>query len=575
MMQKRWLIKSAQDSTTIEGFRSEIKTDSIIAELLLQRDIHSFEGARDFFNPEIGKLNDPFDMLNMEKAVKLLDDTIANKKRILLYGDYDVDGTTAVSVLYNFLGNYTELIEFYIPDRYQEGYGLSDQGVSYAIENNFDLVLTLDCGIKAVEKVGRLRKANIDVVICDHHTPGNDCPDAVILNPKQKQCNYPFKELSGCGVGFKLLEGWCIYKEFERDVLYGLLDLVAISIGADLVDVTGENRILASIGLQVLNENPRPALRKMVETAGRSFPLTLTDVVFTIAPRINAAGRISSGMEAVELMTTANDEKIQVAAEQIQAYNIERRELDEGVTCEALEQIEKDPAFENKKTTVVYNSDWHKGVVGIVASRLIEHYYKPTIVLTETDGMYTGSARSIEGVDLYEAIDSCSDLLERYGGHKYAAGLTVSKESLPLFIGRFESYVNENTSEELFHPQVVIDLEINFNQIFKEGEDRMKIPRLKRILNRFEPHGPGNMSPVFKTSNVYSTDMRILKDNHLKLSVTQPNGDVVIPAIGFNLADKADLVSSGIPFDLIYTIDVNSWKGKETIQLNIKDIREV
>ncbi len=574
-MQKRWLIKSAQNSTTVEDFRSEPKTDSIVAELLLQRGIDSFERARDFFNPSLEQLHNPFALLNMEKAVSLLDQSIENQNRILLYGDYDVDGTTAVSLLYNFLKEYTDRIDYYIPDRYKEGYGLSDQGVVFAIENNYDLVIALDCGIKAVEKVSRLKEAQIDVIICDHHTPGEVIPDAIVLNPKQEKCNYPFKELSGCGVGFKLLDGWCVQKGVDKESLFSLLDLVAISIGADLVEVTGENRILAFKGLEVLNANPRSAFRKMMEMAGRSFPLTLTDVVFTIAPRINAAGRISSGMEAVELMTTASEEKISIAAEQIQAYNTERRELDEGITLEALKQIENDPNFNQKKTTVVYNADWQKGVVGIVASRLVESHYKPTIVLTETDGVYTGSARSIEGVDVYEAIDSCADLLDRYGGHKYAAGLTISKDNLHAFIERFEKFVATHTTVELFNPQLTIDIEINFDQIFKEGEDRMKIPRLKRILSRFEPHGPGNMSPVFISSNVYTTEMRVLKEKHLKLNVTQPKSDVVLPAIGFNLFEKADLVSSGIPFDLAYTIDVNKWNGKETIQLNIKDIREI
>ena len=574
-MQKRWLIKSAQNSTTVEDFRSEIKTDSIVAELLLQRGIDSFERARDFFNPSLEQLHDPFALLNMDKAVSLLDQSIENQSRILLYGDYDVDGTTAVSLLYNFLKEYTDRIDYYIPDRYKEGYGLSDQGVVFAIENNYDLVIALDCGIKAVDKVSRLREAQIDVIICDHHTPGEVIPDAIVLNPKQEKCNYPFKELSGCGVGFKLLDGWCVQKGVDKESLFSLLDLVAISIGADLVEVTGENRILAFKGLEVLNANPRSAFRKMIEMAGRSFPLTLTDVVFTIAPRINAAGRISSGMEAVELMTTASEEKISIAAEQIQAYNTERRELDEGITLEALKQIENDPNFNQKKTTVVYNTDWQKGVLGIVASRLVESHYKPTIVLTETDGVYTGSARSIEGVDVYEAIDSCADLLDRYGGHKYAAGLTISKDNLHAFIERFEKFVATHTTVELFNPQLTIDIEINFDQIFKEGEDRMKVPRLKRILSRFEPHGPGNMSPVFISSNVYTTEMRVLKEKHLKLNVTQPKSDVVLPAIGFNLFEKADLVSSGIPFDLAYTIDVNKWNGKETIQLNIKDIREI
>lgn len=574
MMHKRWLIKSAQDSTTVEQFRSEIKTDAIVAELLLQRGISSFDQAKKFFNPSLDQLHSPFEMKNMESAIELLNEALEGNKKIMLYGDYDVDGTTAVSLMFNVLLGSSDNIQYYIPDRYTEGYGLSAKGVSYAIQEGVELVITLDCGIKAVDLIGELRKENIDVIICDHHTPGMELPDAAILNPKQNGCNYPFKELSGCGVAFKLLEGWYEFRKTDKESLYQNLDLVAISIGADLVDVTGENRVLAAVGVDVLNKAPRPAFQKMMEIAGRDFPLTLGDIVFTIAPRINAAGRISSGREAVHLMTTANQEVIERVALQIQEYNTERRELDEGVTIEALEQIENDKNYDKKRTTVVYKEGWHKGVVGIVASRLIEHHYRPTIVLSEVEGVLTGSARSIEGVDLYEAIDKCSDLLERYGGHKHAAGLSLKRENLQLFIERFDENIAELTTPEMFSPEILIDLEISFDQIYSEGEDRMKVPRLKRILNRFEPHGPGNMSPVFVSKNVYTTDMRVLKEKHLKLTVTQPNGDVVLNAIGFNLADKADLVSSGIPFDLAYTIDINRWNGKESVQLNIKDVRE-
>lgn len=574
MMQKRWLIKSAQNSTTVEQFRSEIKTDAIVAELLLQRGINSFDQARDFFNPSLEQLHSPFAMKNMDRALSVLKEALDNERKILLYGDYDVDGTTAVSLMFNYLQQLSGNIEYYIPDRYSEGYGLSEKGVDYAIKESIDLVVTLDCGIKAVELIGQLRKNNIEVIICDHHTPGEVVPDAVILNPKQKECDYPFKELSGCGVAYKLLEGYCEKNGIEKSQLNDQLDLVAISIGADIVDVTGENRILASLGLEILNNNPRPAFLKMIEVAGRSFPLTLGDVVFTIAPRINAAGRISSGREAVHLMTTADQVEIDSVAVKIQEYNTERRGLDEKVTLEALAQIELDDSFDSKRTTVVYSEGWHKGVVGIVASRLIEHHYKPTIVLTDIAGLLTGSARSIEGVDVYNAIEKCGELLERYGGHMYAAGLTIKRENLPAFIEKFENNIVGSTTIEMFSPEIIIDMEITFDQIFYLGEDRMKVPRLKRILNRFEPHGPGNMSPVFVTRNVYSTDFRILKDKHLKLSVTQPESDVVVNAIGFNLADKADMVSSGIPFDMAYSIDINRWNGKETVQLNIKDIRE-
>lgn len=572
-MQKRWLIKTPHDSTLVDQLRSEIKTDRIISELLLQRGIQNFDAANAFFNPDLHELHDPFLMKNMDFAVERLTEAINNNQRILLYGDYDVDGTTAVATLYTYLKPLVKHLDYYIPDRYREGYGLSRLGIEYANEHNFDLIITLDCGIKSIDEVKYANEMGIDMIICDHHTPGQDLPEAIILNPKQKDCSYPFKELSGCGVGYKLLQAYNNVNSASEDI-YDLLDFVAISIGADIVSVTGENRILAFHGLKRLNASPRPAFKKLIELAGRTFPVTLTDVVFTIAPRINAAGRLRSGRYAVELMITEDENLLGAIAKEINNDNEERRNLDQSMTEEALEIIEQRGDVENSYSTVVFKDDWHKGVVGIVASRLIETHYKPTIVLTESNGKVTGSARSISGFDIYSAIESCSHLLDQFGGHTHAAGLTLAIENLEQFRDEFESVVQSALPKELLTPEQKIDIELNFDEIFTPMENRLKVPRLKRILSRFEPHGPGNMSPVFISKNVYSTDVRVLKDKHLKLSVTQPDHDVVIDAIGFNLADKIDEVSSGIPFDLVYTIDINRWRDRETIQLRIKDIRE-
>jgi single-stranded-DNA-specific exonuclease len=572
-MQKRWLIKSAVDDTTVEEFRSLLKVDKIVGTLLLQRGIQSFDEANLFFRPELSQLHDPFLMKDLREAAERINSAIANNERILLFGDYDVDGTTAVALMYTFLRKHYENIDFYIPDRYAEGYGVSYQGIDHAQAEGCALIISLDCGIRSVEHVAYAKSKNIDFIVCDHHNPGNELPDCLVLDPKRKDCLYPYKELSGCGVGFKLLQGLVQINEWNLHELYEQLDLLAVSIGADIVPVTGENRVLCYFGMQHLNAKPRKAFQELLLVAKRSFPLSLTDVVFTIAPRINAAGRLRSGRFAVQLMISENSDEIRQLALEIDEDNKERRTIDKVITREALEMIDADPSFLTSKSTVVFKQDWHKGVVGIVASRLIEKHFKPTIVLTESNGKATGSARTTNHFDIHEALTRCEHLLEQFGGHTHAAGMTLALENVEEFRREFDKVVESLITLEDATPEQEIDIEINFDEIFLPGENRMKLPRLKRILDQFEPHGPGNMKPVFLVRNVYATDQRILKEEHLKLKVVQPNSDVALDAIGFNLADKADLTASGVPFDLAFTLETNRWQERETIQLNIKDIR--
>lgn len=573
-MQKRWLVKTPKPGTLIESFRSTLKVDPIVAELLLQRGIDNFEDAERFFRPKLSELHDPFLMQDMERAVERLQEAIDQQQRVLLFGDYDVDGTTAVAVMYTFLKD-TLPVEFYIPDRYAEGYGLSTKGIDFAEEHGVQLMITLDCGIKSVEKVAYARSKGIDMIVCDHHTPGEVLPDAIVLDPKREDCAYPFKELSGCGVGFKLLQGLCERNNWSLAPLFELLDLLAVSIGADIVQVTGENRILSYHGMEQLNQHPRLAFREMLRLAKREFPVTLTDVVFTIAPRINAVGRLRSGMVAVRLMISTDETEIRMLATELDEDNLQRRELDKSITEEAIEMVEADSSHEARCTTVAYSVNWHKGVVGIVASRLIEKWFRPTIVLTLSDGKITGSARSVAGFDIHAAIQQCEDLLEQFGGHTHAAGLTLLPENLEAFRERFEQVVKASILKESLVELQEIDVELGFEEIFLPEEDRRKLPRLKRILQQFEPHGPGNMKPVFVSRNVYSTEVRLLKEQHIKLSMAQPRNDVVMEGIGFNMLDKYDSVSAGIPFDVVYTLETNRWNGKETVQLNIKDVREV
>lgn len=572
-MQKRWLVKTPKPGTLIEEFRSTLKVDPVVAELLLQRGIEDYSSAERFFRPGLEELHDPFLMADMETAVDRLQMAIDQQERVLLFGDYDVDGTTAVALVYTFLKD-TLPIEFYIPDRYKEGYGLSTQGIDLAAEHDVRLMITLDCGIKSVDKVAYARSKGIDIIVCDHHTPGEVLPDGIVLDPKRADCNYPYKELSGCGVGFKLLQALCEQNNWSLDPLFELLDLVAISIGADIVPVTGENRVLCFHGMEKLNAAPRVAFREMMLLAKRELPVTLTDVVFTIAPRINAVGRLRSGTYAVQLMISENEDEIRQLAHELNEDNLERRELDQQITAQAIEMLEGDPSHANQVTTVAYHPDWHKGVVGIVASRLVEKWYRPTIVLTLHDGNITGSARSVEGFDIHAALVECQDLLEQFGGHTHAAGLTLLPENLEAFKQLFEEVVHRRIDPALLTESQEIDLELDFDQIFMQGEDRLKIPRLKRILRQFEPHGPGNMKPVFISKNVFSTQVRLLKDAHLKVSMVQPEFDVVLEGIGFNMPEKQDSVSSGIPFDVVYTLEINRWNGRETLQLNIKDLRE-
>ena len=573
-MQKRWLVKTPNDSTIIEQIRSTLKVDRIVAELLLQRGIQSYEQAESFFRPDLTNIHDPFLMKNMDQAVERINEAIVNEEKILLFGDYDVDGTTAVALLYSFLQKKYNHIDFYIPDRYTEGYGISFQGIDFAKENQFSLIISLDCGIKANDKIDYAKEKGIDFIVCDHHNPGEIVPNGIILDPKQKDCNYPYKELSGCGVGFKLLQALCQKNNWNQTELFEYLDLVAVSIGADIVPITGENRILCYHGMLQLNNSPRLAFKELVTIAKRQFPVTLTDVVFIIAPRINAAGRLRSGRHSVELMISNDYDTVLKIATEINNDNVERRILDQQITFEALEQIESDGTHSSRKSTVVYNETWHKGVVGIVASRLIEKHFRPTIVLTESNGKITGSARTVNDFDIHEALIQCEDLLEQFGGHKHAAGLTLEMKNLTKFQERFEQIVSSTILIEDLAPEENVDLEISFNEIFTSEENRMKVPRLKRILNQLEPHGPGNMKPVFMSRNVFSTDLRVLKEEHLKLTMTQPNSDVVLEGIGFKMADKLELVASGLPFDVLYTLETNKWNDRETLQLNIKDIRE-
>ena len=573
-MEKKWLMKNSIPEEEINTLIEKLKVERIVATLLHQRGLRSFEEANAFLNPDLKDLHNPFLMKNMDIAVNRLIKAIESEEKILLFGDYDVDGTTAVALMHELLNNHHKELGFYIPDRYTEGYGISTAGIDYAKQNCFSLIIALDCGIKANAKVEYAKSLGIDFIICDHHEPGDTVPDCIVLDPKQINCEYPYKELSGCGVGFKFLQGFYEFKRLDIKPLFDHLDLLAISIGADIVPVTGENRILCYHGLKMLNNKPRPAFQELIELASQKFPLNLTDVVFTIAPRINAAGRLRTGKAAVALMISKDRNELTRLAKEINTDNSERKNIDKEITQEALQQVASDPKFQTKSSTVVFQENWHKGVVGIVASRLIETHFRPTIVLTKSNGMITGSARSVNNFDLYKALLKCEDLLEQFGGHKYAAGLSLKPENLDAFITQFEEVVSNTISIEDKTPMQTIDLSIHLNEIHG-SESPLLIPRLKKMIETFEPHGPGNMKPVFHTSNLFATDSKILKDIHLKLNVIQANSRLKYDAIGFNLGHKETEAASGVPFEMAYTLETNDYKGKKTIQLNIKDLREM
>ncbi len=567
-MKKKIIIKEKGNAKDTKHLMEVLNVSPIIANLLVQRGIKTYDEAKKSFRPELEKLHDPFLMLDMEIAVRRLTKAISNKEKVLIYGDYDVDGTTSVALVYSFLHKFYDNLDYYIPDRYTEGYGISFQGIDFAKENNFTLIIALDCGIKAVDKIEYANKKGVDFIICDHHTPGENIPEAVaVLDPKRKNCNYPFKELCGCGVGFKFMQAYAQSSKIPFEELTEYLDLVAVSIAADIVPVTGENRILAHYGLKKFNENPIPglqAIRKLAHVADND--LTISDLVFKIGPRINAAGRIKSGREAVQLMVSGNEQKAKEIGKQIDLYNEDRKNVDRNITHEALHMIGNNPDLKNRKSTVVFKSDWHKGVVGIVASRLIETYYRPTIVLTESKGLATGSARSVFGFNVYDAIDSCSDLLETFGGHMYAAGLSLKVEHLNEFSERFNKYVNENITEEQLTPFIEVDAEIGFADI---------TPKFFRLLKEFSPFGPGNLSPVFLTEKIrdtgYSSPVGQTKE-HLRLDMIDYTGGR-LKGIAFSMAHHYRAMRNKSSFSCCYTINENHFNGKTTLQAMVKDIQ--
>ena len=562
----RWTIKPKPSENKIKHLAQALQVEDFVAQLLVQRGIESYEDAKLFFRPSLDHLHDPYLMKDMDKAVARIEKAIENQERILVFGDYDVDGTTAVSLVSSYLKTYYPEVATYIPDRYDEGYGISFKGIDFADDNGFTLIIALDCGIKSIDHVAYAKERNIDFIICDHHRPGNILPDAVaILDPKRDDCNYPYDELCGCGIGFKLIQALGSNRQQTLDDLVPYLDLVAAAIAADIVPMTGENRVLAYFGLQVINDNPRPGIKALVHQIKKQT-LDITDVVFIIAPRINAAGRIKHGNHAVELLTEFNFEQAQQFASEIEQYNSDRKDLDKQITKEAFNQIEENQEQE-RFTSVVFQENWHKGVIGIVASRLIETYYRPTLVFTKSGDKYAASARSVKGFDVYNALEACSGHLEQFGGHMYAAGMTIKPENYPAFKEAFEKQVQDTIPENLRIPEIEIDAEINFTDI---------TPKLIRILKQFEPFGPLNMTPVFLTKNI--TDTGYAKtlgtnDEHLRLFVKQ-NNSVGITAIGFGIGDKIELTKNHQPFQAVYCIDENEWKGITTVQLRLKNIKE-
>ncbi|MBP6182268.1 single-stranded-DNA-specific exonuclease RecJ [Flavobacterium sp.] len=561
----RWTIKSKPSEDTVKHLAQALNVEDFVATLLVQRGIETFEDAKRFFRPSLDDLHDPYLMKDMEKAVERIEKAIENQENILVFGDYDVDGTTAVSLVSSYLRTYYPNIATYIPDRYDEGYGISFKGIDFADDNGFSLIIALDCGIKSIDHVAYAKERNIDFIICDHHRPGQFLPEAIaVLDPKRDDCNYPYDELCGCGIGFKLIQALGQNREETIEDLFPYLDLVAAAIAADIVPMTGENRVLAYFGLQVINAEPRPGIKALIHQVKKQT-LDITDVVFIIAPRINAAGRIKHGNHAVELLTEFDFEQAQQFASEIEKYNSDRKELDKQITKEALSQIE-DNQEKERFTSVVFQEDWHKGVIGIVASRLIETYYRPTLVFTKSGDKYAASARSVKGFDVYNALEACAEHLEQFGGHMYAAGMTLAAENYQLFKDAFEKEVKKTIHPDMLTPEISVDAEINFADI---------TPKLTRILKQFEPFGPQNMTPIFLTKNVKDTGYGKpigQEDEHLKLFVKQHNSEG-IAAIGFGLGKKLETTKNGNPFEMVYSIDENEWKGNVSLQLRLRDIK--
>lgn len=567
-MEKRWNVKEQAPEDKVRKLAEAIRVNPVIANLLVQRGIETYDQAKDFFRPELKSLHDPYQMKDMDKAVKRITDAAMNREKILVYGDYDVDGTSSVALVYTFLKFLGLNCGYYIPDRYAEGYGVSFNGIDYASENGYMLIIALDCGIKSHDKVTYAKEKGIDFIICDHHKPDKTLPDAVaVLNPKREDCEYPYKELPGCGIGFKLVQALAINYDMPFDMLEQYLDLVGLSIASDIVPITGENRTLTFHGLKRINSAPRAGFKAIIDLVQLQKQITVNDLVFVFGPRINSAGRIETGKNAVELLIADTPEKAKLTSDSVNKTNFERRDVDTMITQEAIAMINGDEALKKKKTTVLYNPEWHKGVIGIVASRLIEkHYYRPTIILTRSNGKITGSARSVRDFDLYEAIDACSHLLEQFGGHKYAAGLTMKEENLEDFIQLFEKVVSESIPEELLRPVVEIDAPIAFSSINES---------LYNIIKQLAPFGPGNMAPVFHSDNIITKrEPQVVGSNHLRMTVAQANNpNVFFNVIGFDMGEHLKIVASGKPFKISYSLRENEWNNIKSIELNLKDVK--
>lgn len=565
-MQKKWVLKSKSEVKKVNQLSNELGVNPVLAELLVSRNIETFDASKQFFRPSLDQLHNPFLMQDMEKAIARITTAIGQNEKILIYGDYDVDGTTAVAVVYSFFREFHSRIEFYIPDRYAEGYGISTQGIDYAAENGFSLIIALDCGIKANDKVDYANSKNIDFIIGDHHLPGDELPQAfAVLDPKRNDCAYPYKELSGCGIGFKLIQAFVMKNDMSLDICYQFLDLVAVSIASDIVPITGENRILTHFGLIKLNSNPCCGLQALVDlSTNKTKTFTVNDIVFQIGPRINASGRIDHAKDAVKLLISKSLQEAKEFSLNIDDQNNVRKDFDLRITEEALAIIDQNDSLKTRKSTVLYKSDWHKGVIGIVASRLTEKYYRPTIILTETNGHIAGSCRSVIGFDLYEALSECSDLLDQFGGHKYAAGLTMQIANIKLFQDRFEEVVSKLITPQMLTQEILIDTKLQLQDIDA---------KFHRILSQFEPFGPQNESPIFLSQKVNLIGSAYLVgSNHLKMTIKQENSPS-FDCIGFGLSEHIVTINSGKPFDICYSIEENVWRGKKNLQLNLKGIR--
>lgn len=566
-MEKQWRIRSTADSSGGNELQEKLNVDRVVARLLKLRQVLNYEEAKTFFRPDLKQLHDPFLMKGMETAIERIDLAISKNEKVLIFGDYDVDGTTAVSVVYSFFKEHIENIAYYIPDRYKEGYGISFKSIDFAAENKFSLIIALDCGIKAIDKIDYANEKKIDFIICDHHLPGADLPKAIaILDQKQIDCPYPYKELSGAGIGFKLIQAYSQKNDLPQEKCYDYLDLVATSIAADIVPITGENRVMAYFGLEKINSNPRPGIKALLNINQQKNPANISTLVFTLGPRINAAGRIDHGSKAVELLTCEDDAQADIFAAAINDTNSERRDLDLGTTTEAFELLDNDVLTATKRTTVLFNEHWHKGVIGIVASRLIEKYYRPTIILTESDGKVTGSARSVREYDVYSAIEKCSDLLEQFGGHKFAAGLSLKKENVEAFKNKFETVVSASITADQLIPKIEVDIELELHEI---------TDKLLRILKQFAPHGPENMTPLFCSRSVFDTGWgQVFGNNHLKLELFQKsNPNIRFQALAFDKGDYVNFFQRKTPMDIVFRIQENEFKGATTIQLVIEDLR--